>query len=69
VPQAFSFPPGVVILDGEEHRVDPGTHYRDELDDFCAAVRGERSPLIDRAEMRGQARALGKLLASASSRD
>jgi predicted dehydrogenase len=58
VPQAFVNPPGVVVLDGEEHRVEPGNHYRAELDDFCAAIRGERSVLIDRSEMRGQATAL-----------
>jgi xylose dehydrogenase (NAD/NADP) len=58
VPQAFVDPPGVVLLDGAEHRVEPGDHYRAELDDFCAAIRGERAPLIDRAEMHGQARAL-----------
>jgi len=61
VPQAFVDPPGLVRLDGEEHRVEPGNHYRAEVDDFCAAIRGERSVLIDRAEMRGQARALEAL--------
>ena len=68
VPEAFSFPPGIVLVNGEEHRVDPGNYYRDELEDFCAAIRREHSPLIDRAEMLGQARALAALLASASSR-
>jgi predicted dehydrogenase len=58
VPQAFVDPPGLVLLDGEEHRVEPGNHYRAELDDFCAAIRGERSVMVDRAEMRGQAMAL-----------
>jgi predicted dehydrogenase len=58
VPQAFVDPPGLVRLDGEEHRVEAGNHYRAELDDFCAAIRGERNVLIDRAEMRGQARTL-----------
>ena len=67
VPQAFVNPPGVVLLDGEEHRVEPGNHYRAELDDFCAAVRGERAPLIGRAEMLGQARVLDALFRSAES--
>jgi xylose dehydrogenase (NAD/NADP) len=62
VPNAFVFPTGVVELNGEEHRVDPGDHYRSELDDFCAAIRGERRVLIDREEMRGQARVLDSLL-------
>ena len=46
VPSAFVDPPGVVLLDGEEHRVEPGNHYRAELDDFCAAIRGEGPPLL-----------------------
>ena len=64
VPQAFVDPPGVVLLDGVEHRVEPGDHYRAELADFCAAIRGERAPLIDRAEMHGQARVLELLSVS-----
>jgi D-xylose 1-dehydrogenase (NADP+, D-xylono-1,5-lactone-forming) len=62
VPDAFVDPPGVVVLNGEEHRVDAGNHYRAELDDFCAAIRGEHPALIGRAEMRGQARVLDLLL-------
>ena len=64
VPQAFSNPSGVVLLDGEEHRVEQGNMYRAELDDFCAAIRGERAVLVDRAEMRGQATVLELLSAS-----
>lgn len=67
MPQAFVNPSGVVLLDGEEHRVEPGNHYRAELDDFAAAVRGEHPPLIGRAEMLGQARVLDALLRSAES--
>jgi xylose dehydrogenase (NAD/NADP) len=65
VPQAFVNPPGVVVLNGEAHRVEPGNHYRAELDDFCAAIRGERPVLNSRAEMLGQARVLAALLGSA----
>ncbi len=68
VPQAFVEPPGVVLLDGVEHRAERVDHYRAELDDFCAAIRGERRVLIGRAEMRGQAATLEALLAGASSR-
>jgi D-xylose 1-dehydrogenase (NADP+, D-xylono-1,5-lactone-forming) len=64
VPQAFVDPPGLVVCNGEEHRVDAGNHYRLQLDDFCAAVRGERAPLIGRTEMLGQARVLDALLRS-----
>ena len=63
-PSAFVAPPGVVLLDGEEHRVEPNDHYRAELDDFCGAIRGERSVLIGRAEMLGQALALQALALS-----
>jgi D-xylose 1-dehydrogenase (NADP+, D-xylono-1,5-lactone-forming) len=62
VPNAFVNPPGVVLLNGEEHRVEAGNHYRDELDDFCAAIRGEHPALIGRSDMRGQARVLDALL-------
>jgi D-xylose 1-dehydrogenase (NADP+, D-xylono-1,5-lactone-forming) len=62
VPQAFIDPPGLVLLNGKEHRVEAENHYRAELEDFGAAVRGERPVLNDRAEMRGQARVLDALL-------
>jgi xylose dehydrogenase (NAD/NADP) len=65
VPHAFVRPPGVVVLNGEEHRVEPGDPYRAELDDFCAAIRGERPALVGYDEMLGQARALEALLRSA----
>jgi predicted dehydrogenase len=67
VPQAFPDPPGVVLLDGVEHRAEPADQYRLELEDFCAAIRGERPVLVGRAEMTGQARALDGLLRSAGS--
>jgi xylose dehydrogenase (NAD/NADP) len=64
VPEAFVNPPGIVVLNGHEQRVDPGNAYRAELDDFCAAIRGERAPLLGRADMLGQAQALDALLRS-----
>ena len=68
VPEAFANAPGVVVLNGREHRVEPGNAYRDELDDFCAAVRGGRPPLLGRDDMLGQARVLDALLRSAEAR-
>jgi D-xylose 1-dehydrogenase (NADP+, D-xylono-1,5-lactone-forming) len=68
VPHAFVSPPGVVVLNGEEQRVDPGNAYADELADLCAAIRGERAVLLGRDEMRNQARALAALLARAADR-
>jgi D-xylose 1-dehydrogenase (NADP+, D-xylono-1,5-lactone-forming) len=67
VREAFVNPPGVVVVNGREHRVEPGNHYRAELDDFCGAVRGERQALLGREEMRGQALVLDALLRSAES--
>ena len=67
VPHAFVDPPGVVLLNGEQQVVDPGNHYRAELDDVCAAIRGERAVLLGREEMRGQATVLDALLKSAAS--
>ena len=45
-------------------RVDP---YEIELDDFAAAIRGERRALLGRADALGQARALAALYQSAAS--
>jgi predicted dehydrogenase len=63
VPNAFVHPPGVVLLNGEEHRVDAGNAYGAELEDVCAAIRGEREVLLGREEMRHQAQALAALQA------
>ncbi|MCW2964569.1 MAG: oxidoreductase [Actinomycetia bacterium] len=65
VPSPFVDPPGLVVVNGEEHRDDAGNHYRFELDDMCAAISGERGVLLGRAEMRGQAVVLDTLLRSA----
>jgi hypothetical protein len=46
--------------------VDAGNHYRAELDDVCAAIRGERDVLLGRNEMRAQATVLDALLRSAA---
>lgn len=64
VPDAFVDPPGVVELDGKARRVRAGNHYRAELDDVCAAIRGERPVLLGREEMRAQARVLAALAPS-----
>jgi predicted dehydrogenase len=67
IPRPFTQPTGVVVVNGEEMRVEPGNPYRAELDDFCAAIRGERKPLLGRSDMAGQAKALDALLRSAES--
>jgi xylose dehydrogenase (NAD/NADP) len=66
VPSPFVDPPGLVVVNGQEHRVEPGNHYRAELEDVCAAIRGERRVLLGRDEMRGQATVLDALLRSAA---
>jgi xylose dehydrogenase (NAD/NADP) len=66
VPSPFVDPPGLVVVNGEEHRVDAGNHYRAELEDVCAAIRGERGVLLGRDDMRGQATVLDALLRSAA---
>ena len=58
MPHAYSDPDGVVLVNGFEHRAEPGGDYREQLADFCAAIRGERSPLVGREDTRGQAEAL-----------
>jgi predicted dehydrogenase len=65
VPHAFSDPDGVVLVNGVEHRAEAGGDYRDQLADFCAAIRGERAPLVGQTDTRGQAQALDALLRSA----
>jgi xylose dehydrogenase (NAD/NADP) len=66
VPSPFVDPPGLVVVNGEEHRVDPGNHYRAELEDVCAAIGGEGGVLLGRDDMRGQATVLDALLRSAA---
>jgi D-xylose 1-dehydrogenase (NADP+, D-xylono-1,5-lactone-forming) len=65
VPHAFSDPDGVVLVNGVEHRARGGDDYRNQLADFCAAIRGEHLPLISRADTLGQAKALDGLLRAA----
>ena len=64
VPDAFVNPPGIVELNGKQQRVDGGNHYRAELEDLCAAIRGERPVLLGRDDMRNQARVLAALSGS-----
>jgi predicted dehydrogenase len=67
VPVPFVRPPGLVVLNGEEHRADTTSAYALELANFCAVVNGEAQPLLGRDDARGQARALDALLRSAES--
>ena len=43
LPDPMAFDQGVLIVDGEEERVEPMNPYGCELDDMAAAIRGERA--------------------------
>jgi xylose dehydrogenase (NAD/NADP) len=50
----------------EQIAVETGNPYRLELEDFARAARGEKAPLLGRADAVGQARAIEALLESAA---
>ena len=58
---------GDVLLNGERVDVPEADSYRLELEDFAAAARGEREPLLGRDDALGQALTLDRLYASAES--
>ncbi|MBA3749115.1 MAG: Gfo/Idh/MocA family oxidoreductase [Solirubrobacterales bacterium] len=61
--------PGIVVERGYEREVvevAPADSYRLELEDIGAAIRGERKPLLGRADAVGQARAIQALYRSAA---
>ena len=55
-----------IVCNGEEIRVEAPNAYRCELEDMAAAIRGERQPLLGRADALGQARTIAALYESAS---
>jgi D-xylose 1-dehydrogenase (NADP+, D-xylono-1,5-lactone-forming) len=65
LPDPWHSTTGVLYLDDEEIRVEPINPYRLELEDMGAAIRGERQPLLGRADALGQARAIEALYRSA----
>jgi xylose dehydrogenase (NAD/NADP) len=63
--------PRIVVERGYEQEVvpvAPGDSYALELDDMAAAIRGERPPLLGRADALGQARTIAALYRSAGER-
>jgi len=56
---------GDVLLDGERVEIPEGNAYRLELEDLAAATRGDREPLLGRADALGQARTIDALYGSA----
>jgi xylose dehydrogenase (NAD/NADP) len=57
--------PTSIVRDGVETRLEGEDPYRLELEDVGRAIRGERAPLLGRADALGQARSLEGLLRSA----
>jgi predicted dehydrogenase len=57
---------GVLYLDDELIQVEPINPYQLELEDVNAAIRGERAPLLGRADALGQARAIDALYRAAA---
>lgn len=58
---------GLIQLDDEEIRLEPGNPYQLELENMGAAIRGEAPPLLGRADALGQARTIAGLYESADS--
>jgi len=58
--------PASIVRDGVETELDGDNFYKLELEDFGRAVRGDRPPLLGRADALGQARALDGFLRSAA---
>jgi predicted dehydrogenase len=56
---------GIVYLDDERITAEPANPYRLELEDMNAAIRGDRGPLLGRADALGQARAIEALYRAA----
>jgi len=57
---------GELFLDEERIQVPPTNPYQLELEDVNAAIRGERPPLLGRADAMGQARTIDALYRAAS---
>jgi D-xylose 1-dehydrogenase (NADP+, D-xylono-1,5-lactone-forming) len=67
VPDPWHCLQGVVLLNGEEHRVDVRSRsYLYEFENVSAAIRGDAEPLLGRGDAVGQARAIEALYRSAA---
>jgi predicted dehydrogenase len=66
LPDPWHSTQGLILVDGEEERVEPVNPYQCELDDMAAAIRGEKAPRLGRADAMGQARAIEALYRSAA---
>ncbi len=57
---------GVLFLNDEEIRLEPGNPYQDELENVSAAIRGDADARLGRADALGQARTIAALYDSAA---
>jgi predicted dehydrogenase len=67
VPDPWHCRAGVVVVNGEERRVEPVNSYGLEVANVTAAIRGEADLLVGREETIGQARAIEALYRSVES--
>jgi predicted dehydrogenase len=67
VPDPWHCRRGLVVVNGDEHRVEPVGSYRLELENVSAAIRGEAELLLGREDALGQARTIEALYRSAAS--
>jgi D-xylose 1-dehydrogenase (NADP+, D-xylono-1,5-lactone-forming) len=67
LPDPWHSTTGVLYLDDERIMVEPTNPYQLELEDMGAAIRGERPPLLGRADALGQARTIEALYRAADS--
>jgi len=68
VPDPWHALAGVVVLNGEEQRVEPVSSYLLELENLSAAIRGEAKPLLGRDDALGQARTIDAAFRSGDTR-
>ena len=66
VPDPWHSTQGLILVDGQQVRVEPINPYQCELDDMAAAIRGQKAPLLGRADAMGQARTIEALYRSAA---
>jgi predicted dehydrogenase len=66
LPDPWHSTQGLLLIDGEDERVEPINPYQCELDDMAAAIRGQKAPRLGRADAMGQARTIEALYRSAA---
>jgi predicted dehydrogenase len=67
IPDPWHNVKGVIYLNDEEIRLEPGNPYQLELENLSAAIRGEAEPRLGREDALGQARTIAALYESADS--